>query len=89
MTVSRRGFFGMLAGLAAAPLFTMFPKEDWRKGWVPAPGPNKYAYRFYYVNSKTGAKMEIPSVVRHPEPRYFRCGTGEMGTLYWSKEVSE
>jgi hypothetical protein len=86
MTVSRRGFFGMLAGLAAAPvaapLAKLFPETapltiPW-DGWV--------SYRYKYTMTNPPPKDVVMKFITTPETRIFRCGTGEMGTLYWSKD---
>ena len=80
--ISRRGFFGMLAGLATSPLFGRFLPQTYStylvgKDAVMSWEPNK-AY-------KNGDRIAVTGVC---EPIYFRCGTREMGTLYWSKENS-
>ena len=88
--ISRRGFFGMLAGLAAvpalAPLAKLFPESAGYTTYLfgdsalisvnPRPPTT---YRFLYTNGPPPISKDY---------RIFRCGTGEMGTLYWSKENS-
>lgn len=84
---SRRGFFGLMAGLAAAPvvapLAKMFPEPVGyttylfgESALISIDTRRLTTYRFRYTN--------------RPPPnldgvKTFRCGTGELGTLYWSK----
>ena len=59
--ISRRGFFGMLAGLAASPFL---PKTA-------------------LAGKEFGIKV---TGSYKPSKLSNRCGSGEMGTLYWSKQ---
>jgi hypothetical protein len=78
----------MLAGLAAAPvvapLAKLFPAETYTTYLM---GKDAIvSYRCDYT-------MTLPPnmVMRFrdtPDTKIFRCGTGEMGTLWWSKEPS-
>ncbi len=82
--ISRRGFFGMLAGLATSPLFGQKVRAG---SFRPAKTNGTFhetvahpaTYRFLYTNGPPPISKDW---------RIFRCGTGEMGTLYWSKENS-
>lgn len=71
--ISRRGFFGMLAGIA------LFPKQkqlDWIKYWRPANlvfSPPRRFHKEYAIDEDLYSQT-------------FQCGTGEMGMLYWSKQ---
>ena len=88
--ISRRGFFGMLAGMAAAPLigpkvvdYLSYSDMAFVPGvWQRRPGLEKWEPCTAY---KDGDRLAVTGVC---EPIYFRCGTSEMGTLYWSKENS-
>ena len=91
--ISRRGFFGMLAGLAASPAFAPVMK------FFPE---TQQLARVYYskemiANLKRQMELRSPLMCRlRDTPKFyggkeikfytFQCGTGEMGTLWWSKE---
>jgi hypothetical protein len=81
MSLSRRGFFGMLAGLAACPLFGL---KSLYAG--PIPGHN---YVFHYKNFICD---DVVSPKNSIDPKnyddYCRVFTWkhEPGILWWSKE---
>ena len=77
--ISRRGFFGMLVGLAAAPVVAPLAKV------FPAA-----TYTTYLLGDEMFIHLppEIQKLQRDYYNRVFMCGSGEMGTLYWSKENS-
>jgi len=75
--ISRRGFFGMLAGLAVAPVLApLIPEQKICKMWIEDSRPHWDNLKTYKIEPIDYDKY----IVR------FKCGTGEMGTLWWSKE---
>ena len=85
--ISRRGFFGMLAGLATSPLFGL---ESLYAG--PIPG---YDYQFHYKNficDDLVSSGNIKYYKRNPElekhMNTIMVWRTPPGTLYWSKENS-
>ncbi len=80
--ISRRGFFGMLAGLAAAPVLAplakLFPETAPLDGWA--------SYRVTYTMSPSPSGWLKVRRIRGEQ--VFQCGSGNMGTLWWSKENS-
>lgn len=75
--ISRRGFFGMLVGLVAAP-------------WLPKPKGVSYRYRYTFSNPPDITQRvrfyKEYAIDEDPYSQTFQCGTGEMGMLYWSKQ---
>ena len=86
--ISRRGFFGMVAGLASAPVLNPLEKflpQTCTTYLLGDAALVSYSVR-YTMSLPPPATMRIRKVL--PGEKYFRCGGGEMGTLYWSKEKS-
>ena len=86
---TRRGFFGMLAGLAAAPWIPKFES----KYAGPTEGHN---YTFHYRNFICDDVVSSQNAMTAAEAKqlwehYNRIfvWTYTPGTLYWSKELSE
>ena len=91
---TRRGFFGMLAGLAAAPLL---PKlKPWKGSCAdPAaqgdPPLGTYKYHFRYTNSLSGKRTDVApyfAMTGNKEPTWDDyCGSFEWeyepGTILW------
>jgi hypothetical protein len=65
MSLSRRGFFGMLAGLAAIPWLPEPLSEKWTRVWSTEYKPDetgtyiKYKFRYYAYNQTTGETIEF------------------------------
>lgn len=76
--ISRRGFFGMLAGLASAPVVAPLAKI--------LPGPT--GYTTYLLGDEMLIHLD-PKIQKRTWDYYnrvFKCGSEQMGTLYWSKQ---
>ena len=77
MSLSRRGFFGMLAGLATIPWLPKPLSEKWTRVWSTEYRSDetgayiKYKFRYYVYNPTTGESIEFT-----PQGWKFKDGSG-------------
>lgn len=79
--ISRRGFFGMLAGLVAAPWLPKQSGVSYRYQFTSGPAPVDFSRRPRRFHKEYLVDDDVYSPIRT-----FQCGTGELGMLYWSKQ---
>ena len=88
MTTTRRGFFGLLAGLAVFPWTK--PILAGKRLDVLASGTVGYRYKFEFVNSKTGARTDVSPLFANirTNPPVFHGGEMMQTFIYKNGELA-